>query len=724
MARGSPSGTPWADIWPQLSASAVRAAANGSDGGVARTATTNPWALPQVSGSSGGNMNGGSNGDHDHSGGARSPLDVPPAWDGLSPETQLPAYLKALEAWEMTTRTIARQRGVAVLSQSSGDLRTLLGTMELVDITSDGAVSLILKLLRREYAWTLQRALPHKFEQALFSSAGQKQKNESFLSYTARKSTALRELAVAGLELPEAARGLIFLRDAQLSRQEADTMATWLQGDYAGEKVMGFLRNLDRLPGSAGKALTLLAEEEEEYDTETWQQNGLGGDPDEEYWGEVEDETLWQHTEDVISEDLAQHIFATMGAAPGKGASGYSQHRAQIQQHRLARGFPASGQTTSSQKGKKGAAQKGKGRDRSLQALIARTRCARCGQIGHWAKSCTNPPNSAPGSTQAGKGQSTSANPGQSASRPAGSAAFTAFFIHGDQELSQEHSKPAILQTMALESPTARPAVWSTSACAEPEEKADIYLHIPANLEEDGEFLAVLDTGAQSGVCGEKRWQAFQKQLRKKGLQPILTSLPAAGTRGIGGEARGIGIYNVPVALGKACGIMTVQVIQGDVPFLVSIAFQKAAQMCLDLSENKAEWRALGTVSQIVSLPSGHIAVNILECDVWSAPLCPVPINLEGALPKFTLFGHVTAPGSRLGSVVKEEAKVYVGAPSCTSSTGRRETAVGGAQTLQETRSRRDCGMVEASHEQNADSGQDGRRCVQGDSVAAEGNIV
>eukprot|EP00971_Amphidinium_carterae_P351671 6492222-Amphidinium_carterae.1 len=701
MARGSSSGTPWADIWPQLSASAVRAAANNSDVGVARTPTTNPWALPQVSGSSGGNMNG----DYDHhSGGARSPLDVPPAWDGLAPETQLPAYLKALEAWEMTTRTIARQRGVAVMSQSSGDLRTLLGTMELVDITSDEAVSLILKLLRREYAWTLQRALPHKFEQALFSSAGRKQKNESFLSYTARKSTALRELAVAGLELPEAARGLIFLRDAQLSRQEADTMSTWLQGDYAGEKVMGLLRNLDRLPGSAGKSLTLLAEEEEEFDAETWQHHGLGGEPEEEYWGEVEDETLWQNNEEVISEDLAQHIFATMGAAAGKGASGYSQHRAQIQQHRLARGFPASGQTAASQKGKKGAGQKGKGRDRSLQALISRTRCARCGQIGHWARSCTNPPNSAPGSTQAGKGQSTSANPGQSAPRSAGFAAFTAFFVHGDQELSQEHSKPAILQTMALEPPTARHAVWSTSE----QEKADIYLHIPSHLEEDGEFLAILDTGAQSGVCGEKRWMRLQTQLRKKGLQPVLTSLQAAGTRGIGGEARGIGIYNVPVALGNACGVMTVQVIQGDVPFLVSIAFQKAAQMCLDLSVNKVEWRALGTESTLVSLPSGHIAVNVLDCEVWSPPLCPIPINLEGALPKFTLFGLVAVPGSKSESVAKTSETLHVGTSCSTHPAGRGETATARVQTTTTTRSRRDHGMVEETHEQVGDGDEDG----------------
>eukprot|EP00971_Amphidinium_carterae_P223113 4427204-Amphidinium_carterae.1 len=333
---GSPSGSPWAEIWPRQTTPVT---------GKSSGRGLNPWTNPLL-GMTQGNGHG-----HESEHGSRSPLDVPPAWDGASPETQLPAYLKALEAWDVTTRTIPRQRGVAVLSQATGDLRTLLATMDLSELTNDHAVSLIRKLLRREFAWTLQRALPLKFEQALFAPAGQRQKNESFLSYTARKSTALRELAVAGLDLPEAARGA-------LGRPEADTMATWLQGDYSGEKVVGFLRNLDRLPGGTGKALALVAEEEEENENELYFEG------DEEYW---EGEEEHQSGDEVISEDLAQHIFATMGGHGGK--SGYTQHRAQIQQHKLARGFPSHPSTTNSGgnapkgKGQKGPTSKGKGRD-------------------------------------------------------------------------------------------------------------------------------------------------------------------------------------------------------------------------------------------------------------------------------------------------------------------------------------------------------------------------
>eukprot|EP00971_Amphidinium_carterae_P225587 4474032-Amphidinium_carterae.1 len=53
---------------------------------------------------------------------------------------------------------------------------------------------------------------------------------------------------------------------------------------------------------------------------------------------------------------------------------------------RTQRGYPSS---TSSQSPKgKGAGKTGK-RDR-LQALIARTKCAKCGEKGHWARSCTS----------------------------------------------------------------------------------------------------------------------------------------------------------------------------------------------------------------------------------------------------------------------------------------------------------------------------------------------
>eukprot|EP00971_Amphidinium_carterae_P288170 5721106-Amphidinium_carterae.1 len=258
--------------------------------------------------------------------------------------------------------------------------------------------------------------------------------------------------------------------------------------------------------------------------------------------------------------------------------------------------------------------------------------------------------------------------------------------------------------------------------------EVDVYLQIPAALEEKGEFIAVLDTGAQSGVCGEKRWAAFQKQLEKKGLKPVLTNLPAAGTRGIGGSAQGIGIYNVPVALGGACGIMTIQVIRGDIPFLISVAFQRAVKMRLDLGEERAEWLELGTESKTISLPSGHVAVNILDCHTWTPPICPIPINITGAMPKFTLLGTSQPTGSSLGGVELTEVSALTGRPhvgqksSTPSTRGMPDPTELTTSSTSKARSGCDCRMVETSDQPVVDGAKDGGGHVSHHGLASQGH--
>eukprot|EP00971_Amphidinium_carterae_P193109 3832493-Amphidinium_carterae.1 len=109
-----------------------------------------------------------------------------------------------------------------------------------------------------------------------------------------------------------------------------------------------------------------------------------------------------------------------------------------------------------------------------------------------------------------------------------------------------------------------------------------------------GTFLAVLDTGAQSTVCGSQRWAEFETKLRGHGLNAVKTESTARGTKGIGGEAKCLGIWNTPIGLGGCNGLMSVTVLEGDAPFLLSIAI-------------------------------GHLAVDILEFanDKWTPPLGP-----------------------------------------------------------------------------------------------------
>eukprot|EP00971_Amphidinium_carterae_P276831 5494041-Amphidinium_carterae.1 len=171
----------WADIWPPSPPVAPSIRSNASS-----CASSNPWAeVRPMARTSTAETESTDNW-------SRSPFDRPPSWDGSQPETQLAAYLKGLQAWALTTRTPSKQRGVAVMAAASGDFRALLGTLEVQEIAADGAVEVIEQLIRKEYSFTLQRTLPQRFEQALFSTEGHRRKGESLLSYTSRKTTMLR----------------------------------------------------------------------------------------------------------------------------------------------------------------------------------------------------------------------------------------------------------------------------------------------------------------------------------------------------------------------------------------------------------------------------------------------------------------------------------------------------------------------------------------------------
>eukprot|EP00971_Amphidinium_carterae_P236416 4691918-Amphidinium_carterae.1 len=184
--------------------------------------------------------------------------DVPPTWDGKNPDQNLDAWLKTAEAWRRTTRASSHQQGVQLLAAATGELRAVMSSLELTDICGDDGASKIIELVKTEFAFSLQRSLPLKLEQALYAPASRRAPQESFVAYTARKMTLFKELERSGCPLAEVAKGLILYRDCGLSKSDQHSLHCWLKGDYSLQTVVDAVRKLERPSTTSGQVRSTL----------------------------------------------------------------------------------------------------------------------------------------------------------------------------------------------------------------------------------------------------------------------------------------------------------------------------------------------------------------------------------------------------------------------------------------------------------------------------------
>eukprot|EP00971_Amphidinium_carterae_P339410 6477221-Amphidinium_carterae.1 len=370
-----------------------------------------------------------------------SPWDKPPHWNGTAPNSEFDAYMKAARAWLSVTRTPLRQRAIALLSGLSGHPRVLAAELEAEELVLENGSELLLGKLEAGYSYITARKLPHKFYETIFHPSSKRQQREGVATYVSRKKLLFRQLQSSGCSLPSVAQGLLMLKDSQINAAQHETLLTWLQGDYGVDEVAQALMKLEQprfLPGShpsstAASAHVFLQDDGQEVWTEPfvdpvgdsgvypWDENYQGE------FGEVYEGTPSQNEEDLnqlleaageLSEDQAQLIYLTSGGSrfgqksAGKGKGNYRDFRAQIQAARLARGFAPSSSSPSSthmpsaspsaskpsygpSTSQKDSGDKQAWRQQRLQRIISKSRCAKCGQIGHWARTCPNPPRQA-----------------------------------------------------------------------------------------------------------------------------------------------------------------------------------------------------------------------------------------------------------------------------------------------------------------------------------------
>ncbi|CAE7216976.1 GIP [Symbiodinium sp. CCMP2592] len=334
------------------------------------------------------------------------------------------------------------------------------------------------------------------------------------------------------------ARGYVMFRQARLSTVQEDQLTTWTEGKFSREAVIKAMRKLDKVreQGSPTKRAAYFDEAEAEEQEEE-------SDHDEEYiYMEQSD------LQEVYEEAEVKQALAT-----------YQQVRRALQEQKNARDY----YPTEKPKGKgKGTGKKGDRRAGTrihISMLKLRTKCAKCGQIGHWAAECTNQPDGyrKPGgpATTASSSQvgGTSSKAGfYQASGDDGSSAFwgkkplLGSFLRASKTESREPDRPC--ERGVVESPGSVPEVSFSGVTTQ-------------------SHHGIVDSAAQDGVIGRLALERLEEDLRSRGLKPRWCDR-VVRTKGIGGEARSVGVCELPLSIGGVAGVMEAAVVEGEVECL------------------------------------------------------------------------------------------------------------------------------------------------------------
>ncbi|CAK8987801.1 Retrovirus-related Pol polyprotein from transposon RE1 (Retro element 1) (AtRE1) [Includes: Protease RE1 [Durusdinium trenchii] len=432
--------------------------------------------------------------------------DPPPGFDG--DVDKFKDYLRELKMWRHET-----------------DVPAVRNEVEVDLILAEGSADTLIAKLKEYYAPHLESAMPKAFERAVYGEA--RKLKESFGEFIVRQDALFRELREEGVTLDDTVRGHIMFRQANLSQIQEDQVTTWSQGKFDRTSVVSALRKLEKVQRDRGGKHYLTADEvfSEEVDSDE--------DGDFIYIGEDDLTQIYEESE--LNEALATYQQVRQAIREQRNGRGYFQPK----------GSGKSGGSHSASKGHKQVQNikfSGKGTRVHTDVLKLRTKCAKCGQIGHWAKECTNEPD--------GKGKSRTPSEGTS-------------------------PKSGFFEVVSMEGGSSSHAFHLTlGQCLQHARAGRRSPDPPFSGITTQSTMGIVDTAAQGGLIGLPALERLQEALKEHQLKVNWTGKQAQA-RGIGGSAKVCGVVEIPVGIAGVNGLIEATVVEEEVPFLLSIQFLK-----------------------------------------------------------------------------------------------------------------------------------------------------
>ena len=456
--------------------------------------------------------------------------------------------------------------------------------LEFEDIANEDGIKNLLNRLKEYYMPHLEVSLPRAFENAVYGQ--QRQAKESFAEYVHRLERAFALLSKEGVDLPKGATGYILYRQAGLTEAQDQRVLTWCEGRYDRDSIVKALRRLDKVLKEKSSKASYATEGYEVFENDQVNQS-------EEHLGDSDQEFIY------VAEGDLDGIYEEKDML--EALASYREVRQALKEQKTNRGFfPGKGFGGFKDGGKS----KGKSRVHKEQ-LKLRTRCWKCGQIGHISAECTNKVVIKEGTSQASSSGSTGKSSFfVSTAEDIGVAAG----MHG--ETSHDFWLRNFVERRAKtrnNSPCEADAAYK-SATIGGQTHQDCGFHGIVTCS----FEGVVDTAAEGGLIGSFALKRLQHELNQLGLCCRWTPKTSAA-KGVGGQAQVVGVILIPLGLGGINGVLETTVIEGDVPLLLPIRLLKTLDAIINIPEHHVFFGKHAVTVPMRELSSGHMVIRVTE---------------------------------------------------------------------------------------------------------------
>ena len=129
--------------------------------------------------------------------------DEPPEWDGQDPGKNLEPYLKLLTGWLVTTATLPKQRGLIIMRYAKGDLKRLLDTLDIDQLTAPESGQDTADFIKSEYSEYIVKKKNLRLEEALYDTDRLRKNGEGLVQYIARRKDRFNKLQKEGWTIPD-----------------------------------------------------------------------------------------------------------------------------------------------------------------------------------------------------------------------------------------------------------------------------------------------------------------------------------------------------------------------------------------------------------------------------------------------------------------------------------------------------------------------------------------